>query len=209
MSNWKTFKHEYNGIKFMSEGEVKFYQELEASGLDFKYQPEPIQIMPAFTSPTGKKYQAIKYEADFAIYINKTIFYIEVKGQNDLLYTYIKGQKPRIKDNSELYRLRHKLFDQIIQAQGNVFMLIRDNQLKTPEYAGMFWEQDLMQMRKYKTQGRKDLCADVPRAMQRIKQFITNMENCYADKLTCENRSCGVCSIEYGQTIIDFGKMHD
>ena len=193
---WKTTKHIYDNIKFMSMGEVEFYKQIKSSGLEFEYQPEKIEIMPKFTGMAGKKYQAMNYEPDFLItkqykikainkqkdnygqMVFKTIkIYIEVKGQNDNIYVFKKGQPPKIQNKTDLYTLRHKLFDNKISKNGHIFMVVRDNQLKSPEYAGQFWDQDLQQLRKHKTENRKDLCAKIPRAIDRIKMIL----DCYGD----------------------------
>lgn len=202
MPNFKTTKHHYDGIDFMSECEVKMYQLLKEHDFNKKwtYQPEHIEIMPKYKATSGKHYHPMNYEPDFLIKAGhkwehdgseketckhcglykcgkpmcKGEFNIllEVKGKNDMVYTFRKGQKPSIKDNSELYRLRHKVIDNEITKNGDIFLVVRDGNLKTPEFAGLFWEKDFEQMKKFKSQGRKDLCAKVPRIMDRIKMIL-------------------------------------
>lgn len=197
-NSFKTTKHLYKGVKYMSDGEVNFAKLIDKHNnkAKWEYQPEKIEILPKFTAASGKKYPAMNYEPDFK-YNN---ILIEVKGQNDNIFTFRKGKAPTIKNNSELYRLRHKIIDGTLTEKGYLFLLVRNNELKTPEYAGMFWDKDFEQMKKFKTQGRKDLCAKVPRIIERINYFIKNMANCYLNSPTCESQTCGGCQLEYGQT---------
>ena len=174
MSFYKTSaKHSMDGINFMSEGELAMYKELKKTNLQFEYQPEKLEIIPGFKSTSGKTYKAMNYEPDFLVTIGKTKFYLEIKGQNDNIYIYRKGQKPQIKNNSELYRLKHKVIDHWVTWNADtdndqVFMVVRHSMLKTPEYAGLFFEKDFEQMKKFKTQKNKERCGQVPRIIERL-----------------------------------------
>lgn len=87
-----------DGIKFDSQKEARYYQELKllkrAGEIeDFELQPEFV-LLPGFKTGDGAKIREIKYRADFKI-IHKdgTIEVVDVKGYK-----------------TEVYKLKKKLF---------------------------------------------------------------------------------------------------
>lgn len=167
------------GEKIMYELLIDLYKRTKTI---FKYQPPKIIMSESFTSTSGKKYRTKYYEPDFMLEHvvsidaeNHPVFqniYVEVKGDNDKVFAFRKGQKPSVIDKGAEYKLKHRMIDQQISAQGDIFIVVRLSNLKTKEYAGMFLDSDWTQLKKYKTQGRKDLCAKVPRIETRLEEML-------------------------------------
>lgn len=179
MASFKTTKYVYDGIFFMSQPEIEVYKLLKENNINFEYQPTPITITPSFITTMGIKHNAMIYEPDFLIKYGNRNVYLEVKSQNDLIFA---GKT--IKDNSEMVRTKHKQIENYfsnkkrsfeymtvgMQQAGykeekylDKFLVVRVNNLKTPTWSGIFWEEEFTKLKRYKTQGKNELCASINR----------------------------------------------
>lgn len=86
MNKYKNTKIEYNGIKFDSKEELRFYlflvkQQEKGVIKEIILQPR-VTIQPAFKRE-GKRYLAITYTPDFLVeYVNGKHIYYDVKGMS-------------------------------------------------------------------------------------------------------------------------------
>lgn len=123
----------------ISAPEIAMTEALDAMQFDYEYQPDPIVFDEEFIASSGKKYQEKKYFPDFIVNYKGYKFVIETKGDNDKVFSFRKGQKPKVIDKSEEYALKHRQLDKFFSTQDKtIFMIVRLSNLKTPEYAGLF-----------------------------------------------------------------------
>lgn len=180
---FKTLKHTTkDGTKVASLGEKIFYDMLMDKNIEFDFQPKKILISDNFTSLSGKKYPKKYYEPDFSLNLMRyeitsepqpsiekiTKIFIEIKGDNDKTFGY-GANGSWVIDKTAENRLKYRQIDEAITKNGDIFAIVRLSNLKTPEYQGLFFDKDFQQMKKFKTQKRKDLCAKVPRIMERLE----------------------------------------
>ena len=99
---------EYKGIKFRSKLEKSCYDILEKSGIEFKYEPFEVELIPAF-SYLGKHMRAWTYTPDFVVFHN---IIIEIKGFPNDVWGYKKKMILKwIVDNNyqyEFYEVRNQ-----------------------------------------------------------------------------------------------------
>lgn len=90
----------YNNIKFRSKLEAECARIMDEKGIEYKYEPFSIELMPSFQYE-GKSYRAWTYSPDFIVF-NSII--IEIKGfPNDLWGVKKKMILKYIVDNNYIY----------------------------------------------------------------------------------------------------------
>ena len=111
-SKYGNQKTHIDGHKFDSQLEAKFYlhlKDLKERGLISYFDMQvPFEIIPSYTSPTGKKIRATKYIADFVVYHfdgSREVF--DPKGQETDVFK-IKRKLFELKYNEPLICVTHK-----------------------------------------------------------------------------------------------------
>lgn len=107
--NQKTF---IDGYKFDSQLESKFYEHLKklvADGTIKSFDMQvPFEIIPKYTSPSGKTIRATKYVADFVVYNHDGTWEVyDPKGVETDVFK-IKRKLFELKYNKHLYCVTHK-----------------------------------------------------------------------------------------------------
>lgn len=70
-----------DGLKFHSRLEAECYLRVKASGLVFGLQPQ-WEIIPSQVGPSGLRYRAANYTADFILHRGTSEWVVEVKGKS-------------------------------------------------------------------------------------------------------------------------------